>query len=90
MATIQKVFGPASDPFRPKLELYQLVTVHTLDNLVKAEIIQNALRDEGIRCFLEGENQAGGLAGAAIKIQVPIADADHARKLIESHEHGAR
>jgi hypothetical protein len=90
MSATQKAPGAVSDPYRPNLELSQLATVYTVDYLVKAEIIQNALRDEGIRCFLEGEHQAGGLAGAEIRIQVPIADADRARKLIESHEHGAR
>jgi Putative prokaryotic signal transducing protein len=72
----------------PELDIHQLVTVYTVDNLVKAEIIQNALHDEGIRCFLDGENQAGetGLAALEIRIEVPVADADRARGFIESHE----
>jgi len=91
MVTIQKSSGAGSKRTRPAMELklYQLVTVYTVDNLVKAEIIQNALHDEGIRCFLEGESQAGGLTGIEIKIQVPVANADRARKLIESHDRGA-
>jgi Putative prokaryotic signal transducing protein len=88
MLTMQKTSGAVSKRTRPTMELklYQLVTVYTVDNFVKAEIIQNALHDEGVRCFLEGENQAGGLTAMEIKIQVPIANADRARKLIESHE----
>jgi hypothetical protein len=73
----------------PTLDIYQLATVYTVGNPLKAEIIQNALHDEGIRCFLEGENQAGetGLTALEIKIQVPVADADRARKFIRIHEH---
>ena len=76
----------------PELDLHQLVTVYTVNNAVTAQIIENALRDEGIRCFLEGENQAGeaGLTGLEIKIQVPIDDADRARTFIEAHEHRVR
>ena len=88
MSTIQKASSRPRPTF--ELKLYQLVTVYTVDNPVEAEIIQNALHDEGIRCFLEGENQAGGLTAMEIKIQVPIADTDRARKLIASHERGAR
>lgn len=72
----------------PDLEIHQLVTVYTVNNPVKAEIVRNALHDEGIRCFVDGENQAGetGMAALEIRIQVPIGDADRARKFIESHE----
>lgn len=65
-----------------------LVTVYTLGDPIKAEIIRNALQDEGIRCFLEGHNQAGALSLMAfeIKIQVPAADADRAARFIEQHE----
>lgn len=72
----------------PELDIHQLVTVYTVNNPVTAEIIQNALHNEGIRCFLEGENQAGeaGLTGLEIKVQVPIDDADRARAFIEAHE----
>ena len=92
MPTIKKAPGSASGRPQPTFELkmYQLVTVYTVENPVEAEIIQNALHAEGIRCFLEGENQAGGLTAMEIKIQVPIADADRARKLIASHERGTR
>ncbi|MCI0682259.1 MAG: DUF2007 domain-containing protein [Gemmataceae bacterium] len=73
----------------PELDIHQLVTVYTVADPVQAEIIQNALHAEGIRCFLDGENQAGetGVAALEIKIQVPIADADRAGKFIEAHEH---
>jgi hypothetical protein len=65
-----------------------LVTVFTVANPAKAEIIKNFLESEGIFCFLDGINQAGetGLMALDIGIQVRPADADRARKLIESHE----
>lgn len=70
------------------MDSQDLVTVYTVGNPVQAEIIKNALQADGIRCFLDGINQAcePGLMGLEIKVQVPIGDADRARKLIESHD----
>ena len=70
------------------MEAENPVTVYTLDNPVKAEIIKNALQAEGIRCFLDGINQAAepGLMGLEIKVQVSSGNVDRARRLIESHE----
>jgi hypothetical protein len=69
-----------------------LVAVYTVANPVKAEIIKNALAEEGIRCFIEGENQAGeaGLIGIAIRLFVPADVAERAAKFIEQHERGER
>lgn len=63
-------------------------TVYTFANPVTAQIVKNFLQAEGIRCVLEGLNQAAepGLMALEIKVQVPLPDADRARKLIESHE----
>ena len=74
------------------MDTNDLVVVYTVANPVKAEIIKNALAEEGIRCFIEGENQAGeaGLIGIAIRLLVPAADADRAAKFIEQHERGER
>jgi hypothetical protein len=65
----------------------ELVTVITLANPVKAEIIKNYLESEGMVCFLDGINQAAepGLFALDIKVQVPAAEADRARQLIEAH-----
>jgi hypothetical protein len=65
----------------------ELVTVYTVANAVEAEIIKNALEDEGIPCFVEGGLQAGeaGLAGIPVKIDVAVADAERARLFIEEH-----
>ncbi len=70
------------------MEHSELVEVYTCNASYQGEIIKNALNDEGIRCFLENANQAGeaGLIGIPIRLLVPAADADRARKLIQSHE----
>ncbi len=70
------------------MDAKDLLTVYTLSDPIKAEIIKNFLHAEGIRCFLEGVNQAAepGLTALEIKVQVPAPDADRARKLIASHD----
>lgn len=70
----------------------ELVTVYTVTNPVEAEIIKNALHGEGIRCFLEGENQAGeaGLGIMEVKVQVPAPDADRAGRFLQAHERGGK
>ena len=72
----------------PALHMLLLVTVFTTPDLIQAQTIQNALQDEGIRCFLEGEDQAGQAAAMDIEIQVPVQDADFARQLIHARERG--
>jgi hypothetical protein len=71
------------------MDTKELVTVYTVGNAVEAEIIRNALQNEGIRAFVEGANQAAdaGLVGIPIHIEVAAADADKARKFIAAHEH---
>jgi hypothetical protein len=69
------------------MDCNDLVNVYTVVEPVEAEIIKNFLRAEGIRCFVDGEHQAGiqGIAAFEIGILVPAADADRARKLIQKH-----
>lgn len=71
-----------------KFDPADLVTVYTVNNAVQAEIIKNALEDEGIRCFVDNEGQAGGggLTGLEIRISVPVTVAEQARKFLEEHE----
>jgi hypothetical protein len=73
-------------------EMNDLVAVYTVANPVQAEIIKNALAEEGIRCFIEDENQAGavGLIGIQIRLFVPARDAERAARFIERHERGER
>jgi hypothetical protein len=63
-----------------------LVTVYTLKDPYKAEIIKNALRGEGIQCELDGEGQAGLSEIFDIGILVRAQDVDLARGIIEQHE----
>jgi hypothetical protein len=66
-----------------------LIKVYTLTNAPQAEIIKTFLEEEGIRCFLDGEEAGSlGLSAFEINVMVPAGDADRARKLIESHEPG--
>src|SRR5262249_47306954 len=77
--------NPRSLPkWRPTMAMHDLVTAYTVSNAVEAEIIKNALIEEGIHCEIEGENQAGeaGLTGIEIKLQVPEADVARARDFI--------
>jgi hypothetical protein len=71
------------------MDYNELVTVYTVSNPVEAEIIKNALQGEGIRCFIEGANQAAesGLMGIEIKLQVPAHDVDKAVRFLKKHEH---
>ena len=66
----------------------ELVTVYSVSNAVKAEIIKNFLQSENIPCFIDGAHQAGdaGLMGLAVKLQVPASDAKRARQLIDERE----
>jgi len=70
------------------MSMQEMVTVYTVSNAIEAEIIKNALDDEGIRCEIEGGHQAGeaGLIGIEIKLQVPEDEAERARAFIEDHE----
>jgi hypothetical protein len=64
----------------------ELVTVYTLRDPYKAEIIKNALCGNGIPCELDGEGQAGLSEILEIGVLVRVQDADLARKIIEQHE----
>lgn len=72
------------------MDANELVTVYTLNDATQAELIRNALHDEGIACEIDGENQAGLTGILEIKILCRAVDADRARKFIESHEHHSR
>lgn len=63
------------------------VTVFNTPNPVEADLIKNLLQTEGIRCVLEGHDQnfLPGSMAIPIHIMVEAANADRARKLIESH-----
>ncbi len=60
-----------------------LVTVYTVGDAVKAELIRNALQEHGIRCELGGEHQAGFTGTFAVDVIVLEKDREQAAKLIE-------
>jgi hypothetical protein len=62
--------------------------VYTVSNAIEANILRNALTDEEIECFLQGENQAAetGLNVLPIRLQVPAEQAEAARAFLAEHE----
>jgi hypothetical protein len=65
------------------------VTVYTLTDIAKAEIIKNYLISEGIQCILDSEsafNPVGLPIAMEIAVLVPAKDADRATRLISQHE----
>ena len=68
-----------------------LMEVFSTNDANEAEIIRNALHDEGIKCSIDGEHQAGltGIISMEIKIVVRAEDYDRARSYLESHDHPA-
>ncbi len=68
------------------MDRHSLVTVYTVTNLIEAEIIQNALRAEGIRCEIGGAGQAGLDGLLEIELLTSAEDADRAAKLIDEHD----
>jgi hypothetical protein len=69
------------------MEITDPVCIYTDTDPTRAEIIKGFLQSEGIRCFLDGEQASGlGLTAFGIRVMVAAGEADHARKLIQTHE----
>lgn len=64
----------------------ELVRVYTTTDLSEAELLQNALKDEGVRSMLENPHQAGLSGVLQIGILVREEDADRARKIVKQRE----
>ena len=64
------------------------IVVYSAANSVEAEIVKNALLDEGIKAFVAGEMQAAesGLPIIPITVVVPAFEAERAREFIENQE----
>src|SRR5207253_3191118 len=73
------------------MEPLDLVPVYSAADPVKAHVIKNMLEEEGLRAFIEDENQAAitGLMTLEVKVLVEASRADEARRLIEPHEAAA-
>ncbi len=67
------------------MDANELVTVYTLSDPYRAEILKDVLQSEGIRCELGGERQAGFTGLFEIDVLVRAVDADLAKKIIELH-----
>ncbi len=82
--TLILTLKPKANP----MEANDLVTVYTLGDANKAELIKAMLHNEGIACEIDGENQAGlsGVGAMEIGILVRARDADAARRYIDQHE----
>jgi hypothetical protein len=67
---------------------HEIETIYTLSDPIKAEIIKNALEEEGIRCFLDGMNEmiAPGVGAFRIHVQVPVDDVERATAFVKEHE----
>ena len=61
------------------------VVIFTTNNSVEAEILQNALEAEGIKCELGGENQGSFVGALGVNILVRARDETHARQVLSSH-----
>ena len=64
----------------------KLVTVHTVNDQLQAEIIRNGLDANGIPCELDGSHQAGLTGIIKIGLLVPSSFAKQAKEFIRSHE----
>jgi hypothetical protein len=70
------------------MDIKDPVRVYSAGDAFEAEIVKNALEAEGIRCFLEGENQAAlpGNPALGVHVWAEAGKADQARQIIEAHE----
>lgn len=67
------------------MERSELVTVFTSNHLAEAEILKNALEAEGIRCELDGQNQASLTGLLEIKGLVRAEDKEEAEEILAEH-----
>ena len=65
----------------------ELVEVYTVTDPNVAEIIKATLQQDGISCWIEGENQAGLAGVLSIKLLTRARDADRAIRIIDTFDH---
>ena len=63
------------------------VDVYSVPDANLAEIIKAHLEQDGIACWIEGENQAGLAGILPIRLLVRAGDAERARVIIDSFDH---
>ncbi len=62
------------------------IVIYTVTDPTQAELIRNALHEEGIVCEISGESQGGFSGVFEIQILTKALDADRARAIIEALE----
>ena len=72
----------------PELDAAELRTVCSYASPLEAELVRTALRNEGIRTFLEGPIHCGvsGTLGIPVRVQVSVSDFDRVRRFVDQHE----
>lgn len=65
---------------------HELVSVYIVQEPTLAELLRQELANEGIRCEVSGENQAGLAGLLRIDLLVQAMDADRARQLLQEFE----
>jgi hypothetical protein len=67
-----------------------LVSVYSTSDANEAEILRAALHDEGVKCEISGESQAGlaGISTMGIELLVRAEDYDRARDFLAKHRRG--
>ncbi len=71
----------------PDAQAMGWVEVYSVPDANLAEIIKAHLQQDGISCWIEGENQAGLAGILPIRLLVRASDGDRARGIIESFDH---
>jgi hypothetical protein len=68
----------------------ELVTVARYPNAIGAEAAKNFLESNGLRAYVADENASATLWSnlVEVKLQVALADADQAKKLLVEHHAG--
>lgn len=65
---------------------HELVTVYTVQEPTLAELLRQELQNDGIRCEISGENQAGLAGLLRIDLLVQSVDVERARQLLKDIE----
>jgi len=68
------------------MDTNQTVVIYTTTNPVEAQVLRNTLEEEGIRCQLDSENQAGWVGLENIRLLVHAGDVEKAKELVLAHD----
>ena len=77
----------STTPVTPGTHEMGWVDVYSVPDANLAEIIKAHLEQEGIACWIEGENQAGLAGILPIRLLVRAGDAERARVIVDTFDH---